>query len=150
MATDEAARYSGHRVYEMIVGDSEDNETHVSIARALRRRFEDAVPISQNDHLKAQENEPEVMIEESTGSPKLTLEESERSMEIPEQEAVTEMTRKMSSICQKLKTLCFKPSGRCRQRGTRKIRSYKKWYNRRHHSHLYMSLRSQITPLRVE
>ena len=103
----------------MIVGDSEDNETHVSIARALRRRFEDAVPISQNDHLKAQENEPDAMIEESAGSLELTLEESERSMEIPEQEAVTEMTRKMSSICQKLKTLCFKPSGGSEWNGRR-------------------------------
>ena len=98
-----------HRVYEMIVGDSEDNETRVSIARALRRRFEEAVPISQDDYQRARVDEPEAMVEESTEgpakaeepevmieesreSPEPTREESQASMETPEQEAVTETT----------------------------------------------------------
>ena len=76
----------------MIVGDSDNDEARISTARALRRRFEDAVPISQAEDKEEWIEESEWTIEGSISSPDSAPAESQGAQETLEEEAVTETT----------------------------------------------------------
>ena len=80
------------RVYEMLVNNEYTDEGRVTIARALRRRIDHAVPISEAEKKDTWIKETEWTVEESMSSPDSTApEESQASMEIMEQEeAATE------------------------------------------------------------